>query len=220
MGTSLSWGTDTQLYDAVRLRLDEDRQIRARDIAVAACDGVITLTGFVDSYADTRAAEEAVKRVRGVRAIADDIDVKVFDERTDSEIAKDAIHALDRNTKIAGRVTVTVRHGFVRLDGAVECMSEKDAAECAVKDLKGVRAVSNHVCLSQTPTSVEVAVRIEQAFARSAASDAARVRVEVIDGTVTLSGSVQSWAEFREAEEAAWSSPGVAQVDNRLTVAS
>ena len=88
MGTSLSWRTDSQLYDAVRRQLDDDPEIRARDIAVIASDGVITLTGFVDSYAEKIAAEQTVKRVRGVRAVANDVNVKVRDQRTDTEIAK------------------------------------------------------------------------------------------------------------------------------------
>jgi osmotically-inducible protein OsmY len=220
MGTSLSWCTDTQLYDAVRLQLDEDPAIRAHDIAVIASDGVVTLTGFVDSYAEKITAEEAVKRVRGVRAVANDIDVKLRDERADPEIAKDAIKALESHASVPDRVTVTVRHGFVTLDGAVEWMYQKDAAESAVKYLKGVRGVSNRLRIRHTPTSVDIRARIEQALERSAAIDAAGVRVETIDGIVTLSGEVRSWAERQDAERAAWSLPGVMQVENELIVAS
>ena len=154
MGTSLSWSTDTQLHDAVRLQLDEDPAIRAHDIAVIASDGVITLTGFVDSYGEKITAEEAVKRVRGIRAVANDIDVKLRDERADPEIAKDAIKALESHASVPDRVTVTVRHGFVTLDGSVERMYQKDAAESAVKYLKGVRAVCNRLRIRHTPAAL------------------------------------------------------------------
>ncbi len=220
MGTSLAWRTDVQLHDAVRLQLDEDPAIRAHDIAVVASDGVITLTGFVDTYAEKIAAGETVKRVRGVRAVANDIEVKLCDERTDPDIAKDAVHALESHTSVPDRVTVTVRHGFLTLEGDVEWMYQRDAAESAVKCLKGVRGVSNLIRLSQTPTQIEVRARIEQALERMAAVDAARVRVEASDGVVALSGTVRSWAEREEAERAVWSSPGVIRVENRLMVAS
>jgi osmotically-inducible protein OsmY len=218
MGTSLAWRTDTQLHDAVRLQLDEDPAIGAHDIALVASDGVITLTGFVDSYAEKIAAEETVKRVRGVRAVANDIEVKVRDQRTDPEIAKDAIHALESHTSVPHRVTISVRHGFVALEGTVEWMYQKNAAESAIASLRGVRGVSNLIRISQTPTAVAVRSRIEQALERSAAVDASRVRIEASDGTVIVSGAVRSIAERQEAERAAWSAPGVTRVENRLTV--
>jgi osmotically-inducible protein OsmY len=219
MGRSLAWRTDTQLHDSVRLQLDEDPAIRARDIAVVASDGVITLTGFVDSYAEKIAAEQAVKRVRGVRGVANDIEVKLQDERTDPEIAKDAIRSLESHTNVPNRVTVTVRHGLVTLEGTVEWMYQKDAAESAVAYLKGVRGVSNWIRIAQTATTVAVRARIEEALERNAAVHASKVRVDSLDGTVTLSGDVPSWAERQEVERAAWSSPGVTRVINQLTVA-
>ena len=120
MGTSLLWQTDTQLHDAVQRQLDWDPGINARDIALTASDGVITLTGFVNSYAEKLAAEQTVKRVRGVRAVADDIQVRLRDERTDPEIAQDAVHALRNHTSVPNQITVTVRHGFLTLEGTVE----------------------------------------------------------------------------------------------------
>lgn len=186
MGTSLSWRTDPQLHDAVRRQLDEDPEIRAHNIAVIASEGVITLTGFVESYAEKLAAEPTVKRVRGVRAVANDIDVTLRDDRSDTEIAKDAVHALQSYTNVPNRVTVTVRHGLMTLEGTVEWMYQKAAAESAVKCLKGVRSVSNVIRINRTPTSIQVRMRIEEVLQRSAEVDAAHVRVETDNGTVVV----------------------------------
>jgi osmotically-inducible protein OsmY len=151
MGTSLAWRTDDQLHDAVRRQLDEDSAIRAQDIAVVAREGVVTLTGFADSYAAKIAAEAAVKSVRGVRAVANDIEVRLLDERTDPEIAKDALHALDSHTCVSNRVMVGVRHRLVTLEGVVEESDQKDAAEAAVKSVSGVRGVSNLIRITRRP---------------------------------------------------------------------
>ncbi len=148
MGSSLSWRTDRQLYDAVKRQLDEDPEIRAHDIAVIASDGVITLTGFVDTYAEKVAAEHTVKRVHGVRGVANDVEVKVRDERTDPEIARDAVEALQSHTSVPSRVTVTVRSGLVTLEGTVEWMDQKAAAESAVRHLKGVRGLANLIVVA------------------------------------------------------------------------
>jgi osmotically-inducible protein OsmY len=153
MGTSLAWRTDAQLHDAVRRQLDDDPTMRAHDIAVVASDGVITLTGFVHSYAEKCAAEETVKRVRGVRAVANDIDVSIGDARTDAEIAKDAIRALENGIGGPERVKVTVRHGLVTLEGTVESIDQQMAAESAIAHIPGTRGVSNRIRINQAPTS-------------------------------------------------------------------
>lgn len=218
MGTSLLWQTDTQLHDAVQRQLDWDPEINAREIGLTASDGVITLTGFVNSYAEKLAAEQTVKRVRGVRAVADDIQVRLRDERTDPEIAKDAVHALETHTSVPTQITVTVRHGFLTLEGTVEWMYQKAAAGSAVMYLKGVKGVSNLVRISPMATPGQVKTKIEEALKRCAEIDARQVHVEAEDGTVTLSGNVRSWAERHEAERAAWAAPGVAKVQNHIAV--
>ena len=218
MGTSLLWQTDTQLHDAVQRQLDGDPEINARDIGLLASDGVITLTGFVDSYAEKLAAEQTVKRVRGVRGVADDIEVRLRDERTDPEIAKEAVHALETHTSVPNQITVTVRHGFLTLEGTVEWMYQKAAAGSAVMYLKGVKGVSNLIRISPMVTTGQIKTKIEEALNRSAEIDARKVHVDSENGTVTLSGSVRSWAEKQEAVRVAWAAPGVAKVDNHIVV--
>jgi osmotically-inducible protein OsmY len=147
MGTSLRWQTDSQLHDAVHRQLVWDPAITAMGIAVTASDGVIMLTGFVDSYAQKFLIEQAVKRVRGVRAVANDIHVKLRDERSDPEIAKDAVQALQSHANVPRTVIVTVRDGFITLEGDVEWTYQRSAAESAVTPLKGVKGVSNAICI-------------------------------------------------------------------------
>jgi hypothetical protein len=147
MGTSLLWQTDSQLHDAVQRQLEGEPEIDRKAVAITASDGVISLTGFVDSYAQKFAAEQAVKRVRGVRGVANDIHVKVGDERSDPEIAKDAVRALQSHTNVPRGITVTVRDGFVTLEGGVEWNHQRSAAESAVRHLQGVKSVSNAISI-------------------------------------------------------------------------
>jgi osmotically-inducible protein OsmY len=150
MGSSSAWQTDTQLHDAVKRQLDGESDIQSDNIAILVADGVVTLTGFASSYNEKFAAEQAAKRVRGVTAVANDIHVQLDDERSDSEIAKDAVDALKRHLDVPGAVTLTVRDGFVTLEGVVESNDQRSAVESAVRHLKGVKNVSNDIRLSPT----------------------------------------------------------------------
>jgi osmotically-inducible protein OsmY len=220
MGSSLAWQTDTQLHDSVQRQLEWDPEIEAGDIAVIASDGVITLTGFVHSYAAKLAAERSVKRVRGVRGVANDIQVTPLGERTDSDIARDAVHALRAHTEVPGTVTVTARYGFLTLEGTVEWMFQKSAAGLAVAYLDGVKGVSNLIAVKPNATAGQIKTEIDAALRRSADVDAQHVIVSVDGPVVTLSGFVSSCHEKQEAERAGWASPGVTRVENRIIVGS
>jgi osmotically-inducible protein OsmY len=218
MGSSLSWQTNSQLHDAVERQLGWEPDINAGDIAILVSDGVVALTGFVNSYNEKFAAEQAVKRVRGVRAVANDIHVKLRDERSDPEIAKDAVRALESHTGVPRAVTVTVRDGFVTLEGAVEWNYQRSAAESSVRHLIGVKGVSNAILISPSASPREVKALIDDALRRSAEVDASRIQVVADHGTVTMTGTVSSWAERHEAERAAWAAPGVSKVENQIVV--
>lgn len=209
---------DQRLRDAVMHQLDSDPQVDASLVGVSAQEGVVTLSGYVNSYAEKLAAERSCRRVLGVRALANELEVRLAVERIDPEIARQALEALKNRIDVPRGIAVTVRNGHLTLSGVVEWMYQKAAAERAVKYLRGVKGVFNQITLSPSAVPKDVQKRIIDALHRHADIDARRIHVEAEGSRVTLSGTVRSWMEKDEAQRAAWRVPGVAVVDNRISV--
>ena len=214
--------SDKELRKDVLDELEYEPSIDAREIGVMVKDGVVTLTGAVKSYFEKWKAERAAERVVGVRAVANEIDVRLpgEDKRTDADIAAAAVNALRWNTLVPfDKVKVTVDNGWITLKGEVNYKYQKEAAENAVRHLNGVVGVSNLIEIRPTVSSTEVKRKIEDALERMAQVDAQRIQVETTNGKVILKGQVRSWAEREEAEKAAWRAPGVSQVEDQIRIA-
>ena len=215
--------TDHELLSDVIAELEWQPSLRNEEIGVAVKDGVVTLSGTVSNYARKFQAEKAAEKVHGVKAVALDLAVKLGNPfiRTDTDIAHAAIQALKWDIDVPDeKIQLRVEDGRVLLEGEVEWHYQRAAAERAIRYLYGVKSVSNLISVKPVKVSAtDVTKKIKEAFKRSADVDSSRIKVESLNGTVVLKGSVRSWAERRDAENAAWAAPGVMQVDDRLLVA-
>ncbi len=213
--------SDSEIKRDVENELRADPTLDATDIAVAVKDGVVTLSGFVRTYAEKLEAEAAAKRVGGVVGLANDLEVRLssLDQRPDPEIARDAVAAIRSRLPFSGEhIRVVIDKGWITLEGQVEWNYQREEAERAVRHIKGVKGVINAITLAPQAKPDEVKHKIEEAFRRSAEIDASRIAVEANGGEVVLRGTVRSWAERQEAERAAWAVPGVTKVENRIAI--
>jgi len=213
--------TDTDLKMDVLAELKFEPSVKITDIGVLVKDGVVTLNGHASSHGEKLNAVRVTKRVAGVLAIADDIEVNLpdFGQHSDSDIATSAATRIDWSTEIpAGAVEVTVRDGQITLEGVLEWGYQKHAAENAVQNLVGVKSISNLITVNPTMTAAEIGTDIRSAIKRNAMLDDSEIQVESSGSRVVLSGKVRNHAELEEAVRVAWAAPGVNTVDNRLKV--
>ncbi len=213
---------NSQIQQYVIDELHYDPSINAVAIGVICNDGIITLNGKVQSYVEKEAAVHAAERVSGVKAVVDEISVDMpqLHERTDEDIARAAVRALEWDIQVPHlRIKVKVEQGFITLEGDVDYRYQQLAAQKAVRNLTGVKAVIDLITVKPAANSSQVKLNIENALLRAAEIDARRIKVDVRDDKVTLQGTVRSWAERSRIEQAAWSAPGVRLVEDDITVA-
>jgi osmotically-inducible protein OsmY len=213
--------SDSEIERDVRDELKWDPDLDAEDIAVSVKNGVVTLAGFTRSYTDRLEAEAAAKRVAGVLAVANDIEVRLpaIDQRPDPDIARDAVAALKSELPIShDRIKVIVKDGWITLEGAVEWQYQKTTAENAVRKVKGAKGVTNVMMVKPKVEPSDLQRKILEAFKRNAEVDANRITVEANGSEVILKGTVRSWMEREEAERVAWSAPGITKVEDRIVV--
>ena len=218
MATTSLTDTDVRVREAVVRQLDWDPEVDSSAIGVAAKDGVVTLTGFIGDYPGKLAAERASKRVHGVRAVANDIEVRLKLGRTDADLARDAAKALELRIGVPDTVQAAVHNGYVTLTGRVSWIAQKKNAQKAVAHLRGVHGIFNHIDVTPDQTARDVRHRIAEALHRSADIDARHISVAISGDAAVLTGTVASWFQREAAERAAGDAPGIRWVDNRIVV--
>lgn len=213
--------TDAELKKDVLTELAWDPLVPEARVGVTVNEGVVTLTGHLDTYAEKIAAKRAIDRVSGVKAIAVELDVIPLGvhQRSDTEIATAAEHALSWNTSVPqDRVKVIVEKGWVTLSGELDWNFQRRAVERMIRPLKGVVGIIDNIRLKALPVPVNLSNRIQDALTRQAVREAKRIEISMDGSVVTLRGHVHSWAERSAAEGATWSAPGVSRVINQLTI--
>lgn len=213
--------TDILIQNDVMDELQWEPFLNSSEIGVAVKHGVVTLSGIVDTYSKKLAAEKAAKRVAGVKAVAEDIQVGISpdDHKTDAEIAEAVVNTLKWHTTIPdGKITIKVEDGIVKLEGEVEWEYERQNAKKAIQDLTGVRSVFNLITVKPKITPADIKQKINAAFHRNASVDAEKITADIIGHVVILSGKVHSFSEKESAESAAWAAPGVSRVENKLEI--
>jgi len=213
--------SEAQLKQDVVNELKWEPSVTDTDIGVSVQGGIVTLHGHVPTYGEKYGAENAAKRMIGVKAVANELEVKLASssQRADDEVAAACVAALDNYASVPNdQLKVVVNSGWVTLEGTVEWQYQKNAAELSVQNLVGVRGVTNGITIASHASAIDVKDKIEAAFKRNAEIDARRIRVETRDSKVILHGEVRSWTEKYEAQAAAWAAPGVTAVENDLVV--
>jgi len=212
---------DAQIQTDVQNQLKWEPEMNAAQIGVAVSNGIVTLSGIVDTYPKKLTAERIAKNVIGVKAVALDIQVGIspVNRKSDTEIAEACVNALRWDSSVPDdKIKVRVENGTVSIDGAVEWGYQRLAAKNAIMKLTGVKGVNNMVVVKQKPSSIDIKQRIRQSFITTAGHEADNIRLEVLGSKVVLRGSVKSHYEKEEAENTAWATPGVNEVENKIEV--
>lgn len=213
--------TDIEIQKDVMEELKWEPLLTASEIGVAVKQGVVTLSGTVDTYSKKEEAESAAKRVSGVKAVAEDIEVKPFatSMKNDTEIARMIADSLKWHSAVQEeKIKVKVEDGWVTLEGGVEWEYQKEAIKNTIKNLTGVKGISNLITVKPSTTARDIKQKISLAFHRSATVDAGKIDVEIRDNKAILTGKVRSWAEKNDAENATWKAPGITSIENKLLI--